>query len=74
MIDSAMRASMTGGLVAQQEHIVLPSISAVTTVIITVFTMMVCMIYFLIDCIQTKVIGVFILHYKCTSFEFLLGM
>ena len=39
---------MTGGLVAQQEHIVLPSISAVTTAVTTVLTMMVCIIYFLI--------------------------
>eukprot|EP00112_Aurelia_sp_Birch-Aquarium-sp1_P013716 Seg2924.2 transcript_id=Seg2924.2/GoldUCD/mRNA.D3Y31 product="putative dolichyl pyrophosphate Glc1Man9GlcNAc2 alpha-1 3-glucosyltransferase" protein_id=Seg2924.2/GoldUCD/D3Y31 len=40
MIDSTTRASMTRGLVAQQEHIVLPSISALATAIITIVTMM----------------------------------
>ena len=55
MIDSSATASMTGGLVAQQEHIVLPSISALTTAIITVFTMMVFITYF-IHYIQTKIV------------------
>ena len=36
------QASMTGGLVAQQEHIVLPSISPLVTAVITVFSMLVC--------------------------------
>jgi len=34
------QASMTGGLVAQQEHIVLPSISPLVTAVITVFSML----------------------------------
>ena len=35
------QASMTGGLVAQQEHIVLPSISPPVAAVITVFSMLV---------------------------------
>ncbi|XP_065059050.1 probable dolichyl pyrophosphate Glc1Man9GlcNAc2 alpha-1,3-glucosyltransferase [Rhopilema esculentum] len=39
-ISSTSQASMTGGLVAQQEHLVLPSVSALATAILTLATML----------------------------------